>query len=81
LADLPSKIKNMSTSILFSDTPEHFYEQPREYIQQTIQQELSTLKKEDSDVYLKKQEVCSMQRYLSLPLTAMLPMVIIKSTI
>ena len=50
----------MSTSILFSDTPEHFYEQLRECIQQTIKQELSTLKKEDNDVYLKKHEVCKM---------------------
>ncbi len=50
----------MSTSILFSDTPEHFYQQLRECIQQTIQQELSSLKKEDNDVYLKKHEVCKM---------------------
>jgi excisionase family DNA binding protein len=50
----------MSTSILFSDTPEHFYGQLRECIQQTIKQELSTLKKEDNDVYLKKHEVCKM---------------------
>ena len=55
-----SKIKHMSTSILFSDTPEHFYQQLRECIQQTIKQELSTLKKEDNDIYLKKHEVCKM---------------------
>ncbi len=52
----------MSTSILFSDTPENFYQQLRECIQQTIKQELSTLKKEDNDVYLKKHEVCKMLR-------------------
>ena len=50
----------MSNSILFSDTPEHFYQQLRECIQQTIKQELSMLKKEDNDVYLKKHEVCKM---------------------
>jgi elongation factor P hydroxylase len=52
----------MSTSILFSDAPEHFYGQLRECIQQVIQQELSTLKKEDTDVYLKEHEVCKMLR-------------------
>jgi predicted DNA-binding transcriptional regulator AlpA len=50
----------MSTSILFSDTPENFYQHIKDCIQQTIKQELSTLKKDDSDVYLKKHEVCSM---------------------
>jgi len=50
----------MSTSILFSDTPDHFYGQLRECIQQAIKQELSTLKKEDNDVYLKKHEVCKL---------------------
>lgn len=50
----------MSTSILFSDTPEHFYQQLSECIQQSIKQELSGLKKEDNDVYLKKHEVCKM---------------------
>ena len=37
----------MSTSILFTDTPEHFYGQLRECIQDAIKQELATLKKED----------------------------------
>lgn len=50
----------MSPSILFSDTPENFYQQLRECIQQTIQQELSVINKEDNDVYLKKHEVCKM---------------------
>jgi predicted DNA-binding transcriptional regulator AlpA len=50
----------MFTSILFSDTPEHFYGQLRECIQQTIKQELSTLKKDDNNVYLKKHEVCKL---------------------
>lgn len=50
----------MSPSILFSDTPENFYQQLRECIQQTIQQELSVIKKEDNDVYLKKHEVCKL---------------------
>ena len=50
----------MSTSILFSDTPEHFYQQLKECIEQAIQKELSTLKKEDSEIYLKKHEVCKM---------------------
>jgi predicted DNA-binding transcriptional regulator AlpA len=50
----------MSTSILFSDTPEHFYQQLRECIQQTIQKELSTVKKDDEEIYLKKHEVCKM---------------------
>jgi tRNA G26 N,N-dimethylase Trm1 len=50
----------MSPSILFSDTPENFYQQLRECIQQTIKKELSTLKKEDNDVYVKKHEVCKM---------------------
>ncbi len=50
----------MSTSILFSDTPEHFYQQLREFIQQTIQKELSAVKKDDEEIYLKKHEVCKM---------------------
>jgi predicted DNA-binding transcriptional regulator AlpA len=50
----------MSTSILFSDTPEHFYQQLRECIQQTIQKELSTVKKDEEEIYLKKHEVCKM---------------------
>ncbi len=50
----------MSTSILFSDTPEHFYQQLRECIQQTIQKELSTIKKDEEEIYLKKHEVCKM---------------------
>ena len=50
----------MSTSILFSDTPEHFYQQLRECIQETIQKELSTVKKDEEEVYLKKHEVCKM---------------------
>lgn len=50
----------MTTSILFSDTPEHFYQQLRECIQQTIQKELSTLKKDDEEIYLKKHEVCQL---------------------
>jgi predicted DNA-binding transcriptional regulator AlpA len=50
----------MSTSILFSDTPEHFYQQLRECIQQTIQKELSTVKKDKEEIYLKKHEVCKM---------------------
>ena len=52
----------MSTSILFSDTPEHFYEQLREFIQQTIQKELSAVKSNDEEIYLKKDEVCKMLR-------------------
>ena len=50
----------MSTSILFSDTPEHFYHQLRECIQQTIKKELSSIKKDDEEIYLKKHEVCKM---------------------
>lgn len=50
----------MSTTILFSDTPEHFYEQIRECVQQAIKQELSTLKKDETDVYIKKYEVFKM---------------------
>lgn len=50
----------MSTSILFSDTPEHFYEQLRQCIEQTIQKELAIVRKEDPMVYIKKTEVCKM---------------------
>ena len=50
----------MSTSILFSDTPEHFYQQLRECIQQTIKQELTAFKQDNSEVYLKKEDVCKM---------------------
>jgi predicted DNA-binding transcriptional regulator AlpA len=50
----------MSTSILFSDTPEHFYQQLRECIQQTIQKELSPVKNPEEEIYLKKHEVCKM---------------------
>jgi predicted DNA-binding transcriptional regulator AlpA len=50
----------MSTSILFSDTPEHFYQQLRECIQQTIRKELSAVKNDDEEIYLKKHEVCKM---------------------
>ena len=52
----------MSTSILFSDTPEHFYQQLQECIERTIQKELSTLKKDEAEIYLKKYEVCKMLR-------------------
>ena len=52
----------MSASILFSDTPEHFYEQLREFIQKTIQKELSAVKNNDEEIYLKKDEVCKMLR-------------------
>ena len=53
----------MSNTILYSDTPEHFYEQLRVFIQQSIQQELSSVKKpEEEIVYIKKTEVCKMLR-------------------
>ena len=51
----------MSTSILFTDTPEHFYSQLQFFIEQTIRQELSSVKKETPEVvYIKKQEVCKL---------------------
>jgi predicted DNA-binding transcriptional regulator AlpA len=50
----------MSTSILFSDTPEHFYQQLKECIQQTIKEEITALKQNNTDVFLKKEEVCKM---------------------
>ena len=51
----------MSTSILFTDTPEHFYSQLQFFIEQTIRQELSSVKKEIPEViYIKKQEVCKL---------------------
>ena len=50
----------MTTSILFSDTPEHFYQQLRECIEETIQKELSTLKKDEEEIYIKKHEVCKL---------------------
>jgi hypothetical protein len=50
----------MTTSILFSDTPEHFYQQLRECIEETIQKELSSLKKDEEEIYLKKHEVCKL---------------------
>ena len=50
----------MSTTILFSDTPEHFYQQLQECIERTIQKELATLKKDDAEIYLKKHEVCKL---------------------
>lgn len=53
----------MSNTILFSDTPEHFYEQLREFIRQSIQQELSSVTKQEEEiVYIKKPEVCRMLR-------------------
>ena len=50
----------MNASILFSDTPENFYQQLKECIQQIIQQELAVLRKDDQEVYLKKDDVCKM---------------------
>jgi predicted DNA-binding transcriptional regulator AlpA len=50
----------MSTSILFSDTPEHFYQQLKECIQQTIKEEITALKQNNIEVFLKKDEVCKM---------------------
>lgn len=50
----------MSTSILFSDTPEHFYQQIKECVQQAVKQELTALKQSNTEVYLKKDEVCKM---------------------
>jgi predicted DNA-binding transcriptional regulator AlpA len=50
----------MSTSILFSDTPEHFYQQLKECIQQTIKDEITALKQNNTEVFLKKDEVCKM---------------------
>ncbi len=53
----------MSNTILFSDTPEHFYEQLREFIRQSIQQELSSITRQEEEiVYIKKTEVCRMLR-------------------
>jgi|ERR1700680_5134979 len=53
----------MSTSILFTDTPEHFYSQLKDFIQTTIQQELATVKKEHVEIaYIKKEEVCKLLR-------------------
>lgn len=53
----------MSNTILYSDTPEHFYEKLREYIQQSIKQELSAVKKIEEEIeYIKKTEVCKMLR-------------------
>lgn len=53
----------MSNTILFSDTPEHFYEQLREFIRQSIQQELSSHTKQEEEIsYIKKTEVCRMLR-------------------
>ncbi len=55
--------KAMSNTILYSDTPEHFYEQLREFIRHSIQQELSAVKKVDEEIeYIKKTEVCKMLR-------------------
>lgn len=51
----------MSTSILFTDTPEHFYSQLQSFIEQTIRQELASVKNETPEViYVKKQEVCKL---------------------
>jgi predicted DNA-binding transcriptional regulator AlpA len=50
----------MSTSILFSDTPEHFYQQLKECIQQTIKEEITALMQNNTEVFLKKDEVCKM---------------------
>jgi len=53
----------MSTSILFTDTPEHFYGQLKDFIQTTIQQELAAVKKEHTEIaYIKKEEVCKLLR-------------------
>jgi len=53
----------MTTSILFSDTPEHFYQELRSCIKEVIQQELSITKNEEPEiVYIKKSEVCKMLR-------------------
>jgi hypothetical protein len=53
----------MSTSILFTDTPEHFYSQLKDFIETAIRQELSAVKKEDAEiVYIKKDEVCKLLR-------------------
>jgi predicted DNA-binding transcriptional regulator AlpA len=53
----------MSTSILFTDTQENFYGQLKELIQTAIKQELSAVKKEDSEIaYIKKDEVCKLLR-------------------
>src|SRR5437870_7193738 len=50
----------MNPSILYSDTPENFYQQIKDCVQQVIQQELAVSKKDESEVYLKKDEVCKM---------------------
>ena len=50
----------MNASILYSDTPENFYHQLKDCIQQVIQQELAVLKKDELEVYLKMDEVCKM---------------------
>jgi predicted DNA-binding transcriptional regulator AlpA len=51
----------MTTSILFSDTPEHFYQQLNEIIKVAIHQELSGIGKDKNEIeYLKKHEVCRM---------------------
>jgi predicted DNA-binding transcriptional regulator AlpA len=53
----------MITSILYSDTPESFYQELRECIRSTIREELLAAKKEDADRnYIKRNEVCQMLR-------------------
>lgn len=50
----------MNASILYSDTPENFYQQLKDCIQQVIHQELAVLKKDESEIYLKNDEVCKL---------------------
>jgi excisionase family DNA binding protein len=54
---------HMSPTILFSDTPEHFYQKLQEIIQETIHQELVQVKKlPDEPEYIKLPEVIQLLR-------------------
>lgn len=51
----------MTQSILYSDTPEHFYQELQEIIKNAIRQELGHVQKPPNDIeYIKKKEVCWM---------------------
>lgn len=52
----------MFSPILFGDTPENFYQRLGEFIQKTIQQELSSTKKQEEENYIQKPEVVKILR-------------------
>lgn len=51
----------MTQSILYTDTPEHFYQELQEIIKNAIRQELIHTQKASEEIeYIKKEEVCRM---------------------